>query len=66
MPCYDIRDQWDSDHNNRAAELLCSLIKQLGNGVPWAAMPELEQWWKDHQNRDAYYARKANETSYGG
>ncbi len=58
MPCYDARDSWDSDHNNAAAQLLCDLIKRLGDaGTPWT--PELSQWWTDHKDRDAYYARRA-------
>lgn len=60
MPCYDIRSDWDSQHNNVAAELLCSLIGSLPAGdVPWT--PQLRQWWDDHQDRDAYYERKSKE-----
>lgn len=63
MPCYEPRDGWDSSHNNEAAQLLCFLLKgMIETGGKTEAWPEeLKQWWKDHQNRDAYYARMSSE-----
>ena len=60
MPCYDIRDTWDGEHNSVAAQLLCAVCKLMADDDPrWT--PELRQWWKDHTDRDSYHARKANQ-----
>ncbi len=59
MPCYDPRDKWDDEHNNVAAELLCCLLTLRPELAK--EFPNLEAWWKDHQNRDAMYARRQNE-----
>lgn len=60
MPCYDARDTWSTDHSHRAAHLLCELLKELPPDSPrWT--PEVRQWWADHQDMDAYYARRSRE-----
>lgn len=57
MPCYDPRDRYDSDLDHIGAGLLCELIK--AGKVDPESSPQLSAWWKDHQDRDAYYARRA-------
>ena len=60
MPCYDARDTWSADHGHQAAHLLCEICKTLEPGDQrWTAA--LAQWWADHQDMDAYYARRSNE-----
>jgi hypothetical protein len=63
MPCYDHRDSpeevreeayRDFRHNSDVAEMLCSICKQAPVQEKWIFnVPGVEQWWKEHQIRDA-------------
>lgn len=63
MPCFDPRDTWSSEHNNAAAQLLCKLLGSMPDDLLEQLLTdaELGQWWKDHNDRDAMYARKQAE-----
>lgn len=58
MPCRDGREDWDTEHNLKAVELLCGLLRTFApTDAEWT--PELRQWWADHQNYDAYIERRS-------
>ncbi len=59
MPCTDARDDWDREHLARGTRLLCEALKK--RLIVPEPSTELANWWEDHKNMDALYARKSAE-----
>jgi hypothetical protein len=53
MPCYDGRPV-ENEHNSRAAQLLCGVLRDLeAAGLGHIISEDLKSWWADHKRRDA-------------
>ncbi len=58
MPCYDSRNTYEYAHSeqqkviDRYANWLCEILTGTPEEVIDLLAPELQQWWKEHQDFD--------------